>query len=64
MLRFTHLYQLPIVLALLAMSCVGCGGSSTPEATSGDELSQYLDAHPELKETQTESAPADPRKSN
>lgn len=65
MLRPALLYRLPIILSLFMMACAGCGGGSTkPEATSGDELSQYLDAHPELKETQVETAPSDPRKGN
>ncbi len=39
---------------LLASVCslfsVGCGQSKAPVATSGDEVSRYLDEHPELKE--------------
>ncbi len=62
MLKSALLYRLPIFLSLIMVPCAGCGGSSKPEATSGDELSQYLDAHPELKEQQVETAPSDPRK--
>lgn len=63
MLSFALFCRLPLILSLFIISCTGCGGSSKPEATSGDELSQYLDAHPELKEQQVESTPSDPRKS-
>lgn len=63
MLRPAFVYRVMIALSLFAFSvAVGCGGSSKPEATSGDELSRYLDAHPELKEQQAEVAPSDPRK--
>jgi hypothetical protein len=38
-----------LIFCLAVSSIVGCG-SSEPTATSDDELSQYLAAHPELVE--------------
>ncbi|WP_276664386.1 hypothetical protein [Rhodopirellula baltica] len=49
--------------ALLGVAAIsGCGGSSEPEATSTDELTQFLNENPELKEPKPEVSPSDPTK--
>ncbi|TWT65999.1 hypothetical protein CA85_28580 [Allorhodopirellula solitaria] len=64
MMKIFRPFWLPVCIASIAFSCVGCGGSTEPKATSGDELSQYLDENPELKEIQDHAPPSDPRSSN
>ncbi len=35
---------------LLGLCCLGCGGSKAPTVTSQDELTKYVEEHPESKE--------------
>jgi len=46
-----------IVAVLLMVSC-GCGGSTEPTAKTQDELTEYLDAHPELKDVKEDTVTA------
>ncbi|OYP32996.1 hypothetical protein CGZ80_19080 [Rhodopirellula sp. MGV] len=45
-----------LVLTLVSATAflVGCGDSSSPEPTETDEIKQYLEDHPELKEPKPE----------
>ncbi len=48
----------------LSIGCLaaGCSQTTTPQATTGDEVSAYLEAHPELKEKQADPGLSDPTK--
>lgn len=35
---------------LIGLSSLGCGGTQTPTVTSQDELTNYVEEHPESKE--------------
>lgn len=58
--------RMRVCLLLFAVACglftVGCSESKAPVATSGDEVSRYLDEHPELKEKQVDPGLSDPTK--
>ncbi|MCC9644082.1 hypothetical protein LOC71_17505 [Rhodopirellula sp. JC740] len=58
-LRLTRVVALAGVVAL-----VGCQGSSQPEATSTDELTQFLNDNPELKEPKEDVPASDPTKAD
>jgi hypothetical protein len=51
---------LPVICVTLFVT--GCSGSSQPVTTSGDEVTEYLNAHPELKEPKKEVPLSDPTK--
>ncbi|EMI25993.1 signal peptide protein [Rhodopirellula europaea SH398] len=48
--------------ALVGVAAISGCAESKPEATSTDELTQFLDANPELKEPKPEVSPSDPTK--
>ncbi len=47
-----------IAVSILTLSILGCSQSTAPEPTSGDEVSRYLEEHPELKEPKEEVPPS------
>lgn len=51
-----------MLLASVAVSVLGCSGSTEPQTTSRDEVAEYLDAHPELKEPKKDVPLSDPTK--
>ncbi len=51
-----------LLFSFCGLMSAGCGQTKAPVATSGDEVSRYLDEHPELKEKQADPGLSDPTK--
>lgn len=49
-------------IAFSLILTIGCSGGSAPVATPTDEISAYLDEHPELKEPKEDVGYSDPTK--
>jgi hypothetical protein len=54
--------QLPLLLCLLVLPLPGCSDTAATKPTPKDEISAYLDEHPELKEKKTYQDHSNPLK--
>ncbi|PHQ35440.1 hypothetical protein CEE69_10590 [Rhodopirellula bahusiensis] len=59
--KFCHFKSVSLAAVVGIASISGCTGSSEPEATPTDELTQFLDDNPELKEPKDDAPASDPK---
>jgi hypothetical protein len=61
-MKFCH-FKMLCLAALVGVAAISGCTESKPAATSTDELTQFLNDNPELKEPKEEAPPSDPTKS-